>query len=496
MFVSFSLQSDTAAKIPVPGRYSFEADSFRNYLDRRVPELMRHYKIPGVSLSVLKKGRILWSDSYGYADIQAGRKMTNDSYYRVESLSKSLTAWGVMKLIEQGRLDPDQPVMTYFKNRVIPDSEYSEESVTVRMLLSHTAGMPLGSIGLRYAPGEKKPALRQQLLADAFLKQEPGRSFSYSNTGFNILEALIEEITERDFSEYMKNELLLPLGMEHSSFDWNESFNDQIPKGYDLKGNPVPVYVYAEKASGGLFASVADIAAFLAAGMTNDSVADRKVINTQSINELYMPRADIHGFYGLAFDAYGFGHFIESLSNGRIAVSHGGQGTGWMTHFHSVPSTGDGIVILTNSQRSWLLISHLLTDWAGWNGFSGVGMSRILLGEKIIRTLIVLLLSLLLWQAGRLIIAVFSGRRRFRLLSGTSGLKSYVYFGCFVIIASCLILAVTRKYLFISSLYPSSSRWLGYSLAFGSFLFLMSSFFPSITKSKGGCVHFPCNTAE
>ncbi|HQG75845.1 MAG TPA: serine hydrolase domain-containing protein [Bacteroidales bacterium] len=449
-----------------------------NYLDKRVPELMRHYKIPGVSISVLKKGQIIWSNSYGYADVQTGRNMTNDSYYRVESISKSLTAWGVMKLVEQGKLDLDQPVMTYFKNRLIPDSEYSVESVTLRMLLTHTSGMPLGAIGLRYSPGEEKPALRQQLSADALLKQEPGKSFSYSNTGFNILEALIEEVTERDFSEFMKNELLLPLGMEHSSFEWNESFNDQIPTGYDLKGNPVSVYVYAEKASGGLFASVADIATFLTAGMTYDPITDRKVINAQSINELYTPQAEIHGFYGLAFDSYGFGHFIETLSNGKIAVSHGGQGTGWMTHFHSVPSTGDGIVILTNSQRSWLLISHLLTDWAEWNGFTRVGMSRIIYGEKIVWSIIALIMCLLLWRTVRFVVDVCSGRRFFRPLAKSSWLSRSIQLAGFGVIVTVLVWATTRKYLFICSLYPSASAWLGYELTYASALLLLFASFP------------------
>ncbi len=342
-------------------------ESFTAYLDERIPALMKGYDIPGVNIALVKKGRMVWSKAYGYADLEAGRKMTTDTYCRVESISKSVTAWGVVKLLEQGKIELDKPVKLYIINWEFPESDYSTGKVTIRQLLSHTAGMPLGTIGVRYSPKEDVPSLEESLSKDAVLKQEPGLSFSYSNTGFNLLELLIEEVTGHDFAEYMAEEVLNPLGMHHSGFTWSEEWEPPVPIGYDLDGNPVPVYVYPDKASGGLFATVEDIATFITAGMINFSPRGHEVLDAQSINKLYTPTVEIPGLYGLAFDSYGLGHFIESLPNDRKAVSHGGQGSGWMTHFHSVPETGDGIVILTNSQRSWPLIAHILSDWAEWN---------------------------------------------------------------------------------------------------------------------------------
>lgn len=99
---------------------------------------------------------------------------------------------------------------------------------------------------------------------------------------------------------------------------------------------------------------------FIKAGMVNYSDTGNNVLNYRSITDLYKPVVKVPGLYGIAFNSYGLGHFIEYLPEGLKAVSHGGQGHGWMTHFHFIPEMGDGIVILTNSQRSWPLIAGVL----------------------------------------------------------------------------------------------------------------------------------------
>ncbi len=110
----------------------------------------------------------------------------------------------------------------------------------------------------------------------------------------------------------------------------------EVPTGYDLNGNEVPVYIYPAKGSGGLFATAKDIATFISSNMM-------RYIETSEVQEI--------GIYNLVFDAYGRGGYIEELANGMDAISHGGQGGGIMTHYHFVPETGDGVVILTNTKE-------------------------------------------------------------------------------------------------------------------------------------------------
>ncbi|WP_456439233.1 serine hydrolase domain-containing protein [Caldithrix abyssi] len=454
---------------------------FTAQLDEHIPAIMQDYAIPGVCLALIRKGEIVWQKAYGYADLAEGRKMTVDTPCRVESISKSLTALGVIKLVEQGRIDLDAPLQNYLGDWKLPDTEFNEEAVTVRRLLSHTAGMPLGSIGpaVEYAPGSPMPLLREFLSREAWLETAPGSGFAYSNTGFNLLELLIEEVTGRRFAEYMADEVLQPLDMRQSTFAWNEAWRSQIPTGYDLQGRPVPPYVYPVKASGGLFATAGDIARFVCAGM-------KATLNTEKSNELqkcfqrlYARQTDIPGLFGLVADAYGFGHFIEILADGKKAVWHGGQGHGWMTHFHSVPETGDGMVMLTNSQRSWPAFAYILSDWARWSDVSKVGLEKIILGQKIVWTMIGLLFFFVLWQAERLVRGIISGRRRFTLWSANGRAVRLIQSGLFTVLISLLFCAGAQDYLVISSMFPIAASWLGYTLFCCALISGLSALFPA-----------------
>lgn len=459
-------------------------EEFTAYLDGRIPALMKEYAIPGVNIALIQKGQTVWSKAYGYADLEKGRKMTTDTYCRVESISKSVTAWGVMKLVQEGKIELDKPVEQYLQNWEFPESGFSGEQVTVRQLLSHSAGLPLGNIFERYSPNEEIPSLENSLSKEAILIQEPGLSFSYSNTGFNLLELLIEEVTGRDFAEYMKEEVLIPLGMYKSSFTWSKELDPAVPVGYDLKGNPIPIYIYPEKASGGLFASVENIAAFVAAGMTNFPHTDQKVLASPNMNTLYTPVVHIPGFYGLAFHSYGLGHFIENLPDGKQAVAHGGQGGGCMTHFHSVPETGDGIVILTNSQRSWPFFAYILSDWAQWSGFTSVGMGKIIWAQKVLWTLIGLIWFIVLRQVRRLGQGLISGRRQFAPLTKESRFLRIGQSGLSILLMLGLFWCIGQDYLFISSVFPIASSWLGFSVFIFAMVLLLSAVFPCREDTK------------
>lgn len=453
-------------------------ERFTSYLDMRIPVLMEDYDIPGASIALIQKGKTTWVKAYGYADLEAGRKMTVDTPVMVQSISKSVTAWGVMKLVQEGKIQLDQPIEDYLNSFSLPETAFSEKKVTVRRLLSNSAGMPLGNILERYSPKEKIPSLKESLSREARLQQEPGEAFSYSNTGFNLLELLIEEVTGRDFAGYMEEEVLVPLGMDHSSFTWSEKWYPPVPTGYDLKGTPVPVYVYPGRASGGLFATVEDIASFVSAGMPGFSQSGSEVLIPENIRLLHTPEIEVPGFYGFAFDHYGLGHFIETLPDGKTSVSHGGQGYGWMTHFQSVPETGDGIVILTNSQRSWPFFAYILKDWSEWNGLPPMGMSKIILGQRLVWALTGVIMFAVLWLSWHMGKEVASGRRRFGPLSKNNLLRRSVAACLSVILLSCLFWCINQDYLFITSLLPKASVWLGVSILGFALVLLTSAVFP------------------
>ncbi len=457
-------------------------EDFTTYLDERIPNLMGRYDIPGIIVALVREGEPAWAGAYGYAELAEGRKMTTDTYCRVESISKPVTAWGVMKLVQEGKVELDAPVVRYLNSWTFPKSEFAVEEITVRQLLSHTAGLPLGTIGVRYDPKGEVPTLKEALTKDAHLMQAPGQGYSYSNTGFNILELLIEEVTGRGFAEYMQNEVLLPLGMEHSSFTWSESLQPPVPDGHDLQGNPIPPYVYPDKAAGGLFAAVGDIAAFAAAGMPEYSPVGFPVLHAPRIQQLYEPMVERPGIYGLAFDSYGLGYFIEWLPTGQKAVSHGGQGSGWMAHLHAVPETGDAIIIFSNSQRSWPFFAYILNDWAAWSGFTSVGMGKIVSATMVLRGLIALVFALSAWQLWRIGRGTAAGMRRLAPFSKAYRLLRMVQAGLFVVLVAALLWALSQDYLFVASVFPAAAGWLGWAVFATAVALLGSAVFPRIVR--------------
>lgn len=485
-----------ASKIPTGVKTGQNAapEEFTTYLDNRIPIIMDNYNIPGVCMALIIEGETRWMGAYGYADLKEGREMTTSTICRVESISKPVTAWGVMKLVEQGVIDTDMPVAAYLKSWQFPESEYHAERITVGHLLSHTAGLPLGDIASRYSPKGNIPSLKESLSAEAVLRQEPGSGFNYSNTGFNLLELLIEEVTGRAFTEYMEAEVLIPLGMNNSSFSWSEGMEPPVPMGYTKQGKAVPVHVYHGKASGGLFAGVEDIAAFVAAGMEAPFRSGHEVLSPKYISKLYACEAEDLGLYGLVFDAYGSGHFIENLFGGEYAVSHGGQGYGWMTHFHSVPATGDGIVILTNSQRSWPFFASILGDWAQWRGFGRIGMGKINLGQKIVWALIGMILFVSLWQVLRPGRGLLSGSRQFAPLYAEGWPVRLLQVTLSIFLLTGLLWAVNQDYLFLSSVFPIASVWLGYSLLVLAVVLLWLALFP--VKDAGLPVNNYCSESK
>lgn len=444
----------------------------------RIPELMATYGVPGVGVALVQRGTLAWSSAFGYADLDGAQPMTVSAVVRAESISKSVTAWGVLRLVEQGLIDLDDPVAGYLRQSVLATNVLPEDDLTLRQLLSHTAGMPLGTIGIEYSPRGDVPSLEEDLLREVRIVGDPGASFSYSNVGFDVLELVIEEVTGEDFARFMAREVLQPLGMTDSSFAWNEDFASAVPTGYDLSGRPVPPYVYAAKASGGLFATVEDLGRFVAAGMLGPSSVASPVLKLDSIEQLYTPTAEISGLFRFVAPAYGLGYFVERLPSGERVVWHGGQGSGWMTDFHAIPETGNGIVIVTNSQRSWPLIAHVLLMWTEANDLSPVGFSSIVGATSALWLLIGFVLLASLWRMWRIGRELRSGYRAVAPLARRARFLRIGQVWVGVGLVWVLVWAVSQDYLFMSSIFPTATSWLGIATAALALVLLASAVMP------------------
>lgn len=453
------------------------------YWERRIPRLMQALDIPGAAVTVIVDGRPVWAGYFGWADQESKRPMAEDTLFQVGSIAKSVTSWGIADLQDAEKLKLDGALTEYLTSWWPPTDAETVGSLTIRQLLSHTAGTGLGPIDQRYHPDDPDiPELRAALTANFQWTGAAGANFSYSNTGFNVLEVLVEDVSGLEFSVFMDQHVLQPLGMGDASFGLPPDRVERLATGYDARQRPVAAYVYPESASGGLFASLKDIAAFVAAG----AVASMGTPANASVQQLYQPQTAIPGVYGQVFSHYGLGHFLEYLGGEQLAVSHGGQGYGWMNHFHLIPETGHGIVILTNSQRSWPFFAQLLTDWSRWLGYDSIGMGVILQAKAAVWALIGLLLYMLLWRMETLIRGSVTGQRRW-FWSATDGRwRVWLQLGLAILLLTGLAWAHSQPYLLLTAILPKASSWLGVVLLFVALLLAIESMVPPLHPASMG----------
>lgn len=397
---------------------------FRAYLDRAAPLILHHFAVPGMVISTVVHGAPSQTYAYGFADKDLRRPMTPDTVFRVASISKSLTAWGVLRLAQAGKIDIDAPVQRYLSRWPLPKSYLPTSGITARRLLNHTAGLNAGADQFRRSDEPERSAremLAQEgdgpIVGPARLVSPPGAVFRYSVPGYTLLRLLLEEQSHRSFEQYMRSEILLPLRMTSSSFEWDARLRRRTATPYLANGKPMPVLIPLDVAADSLFSTGPDLARFVAAPLPDDKLpAGAGVLTAQMVDRFYasVDRTPTIQLEGLKVDGPGLGCFLEQLPNGGVIITNGGYDPGWSSQFYIVPSTGDGIVVLTNSEVGEPVIAEVLADWASWRGLPPTKMTR---AHYVLRLNVALVLGILvmicLYFGSDVIIETGTGARRF-----------------------------------------------------------------------------------
>lgn len=328
-------------------------------------------------LVLLEDGEVV-----GRHQLSIGEPVDADSVFQVASLSKWVSAWGVLRLVEEGRLELDAPVSGYLTRWSLPESEYDLDGVTVRRLLSHTAGLGDGLGYAGFPPGTPVQSIEDSLThaADAMrgasgsvrVDEPPGSSWRYSGGGFTLLQLLVEERSGEPFARFMQREVLEPLGMEHSSFVWPPNADpeaaaagsgDRLVTFYDADGQPAPHYRYTALAAASLYTSASDLVRFLQAQLPGDDGAapGRGVLSPGMLEEMRRPQGS-----RLGRDVYGLGTMLYAPDgSGGFVIGHDGNNRPAInTAARLDPATGDGIVLLETGRP--LLASRLAGEWVFW----------------------------------------------------------------------------------------------------------------------------------
>ena len=303
----------------------------------------------------------------------AGKPVDRNTVFQVSSLSKWISAFGIMKLVEDGKLDLDAPVSKYLTRWQLPPSEFNNEEVTVRRLLSHTAGLTDGLGYSGFETGTPVQSIEQSLTkaSDAdegisgavYVGIKPGSEFKYSGGGYTLLQLLVEEVSDQSFASYMKESVFEPLGMIHSTYVWDDSSTYLLAEFYNSDGTKSKHYRYTALAATSLYTSLSDLELFFQAHLEgkNKEPIGRNVVKPETVKMMREPHGQTMGI-----DIWGLGTVLYATTDGNdFIIGHDGKSTPPInTAIRLNPETGDGIIILETGNP--IIATKLASEWVFW----------------------------------------------------------------------------------------------------------------------------------
>lgn len=242
------------------------------YWGMTLSERLKYYKSPAFSLVFINDGKIDCTYNYGYKNRDEGNAVTENTLFQAGSISKTVFATAVMRLVQKDKIDLDKDIREYSDTSFYKTYDNQNHVITLRQLLSHTAGLNLhGFAGYQY--GQLIPSLDQILRGEEpannlplFLKNEPGTVWEYSGGGYILAQKIVCDVCGTDFETILQSEVLQPFGMIHSTYQQpiNEDKRFDIACGYDWYNQILP-YGYntmPELAAAGLWTTPSDLALF------------------------------------------------------------------------------------------------------------------------------------------------------------------------------------------------------------------------------------------
>lgn len=336
-------------------------------LDKKIPAWLDEFIVPGAAIALIENGEVILQKGYGFADLKKNTKIDNQTGFNIGSISKTIAAWGVMKLVEEGKIELDSPAEKYLTRWHLPESEYDVNGVTIRRLLSHTAGLSLhGYPG--WSPNDTLPSIEESLSGknngpgDVRIIMEPGTKWKYSGGGFTILQLIIEEVTGQKFADYMQAEVLNPLGMKNSSYTIDAKILGASSLEHNGYGEVIPYELFTAEAAAGLHTTIEDFAIFaqVSLNISSTSGVQQSILKQSTLELMTSPAPASNGRYGL-------GYQIDSIQNSQaVLVGHRGANTGWHAYLRVNQKTGDGFAMITNGGSGANIYRQAYCDWIDW----------------------------------------------------------------------------------------------------------------------------------
>jgi len=328
---------------------TIEEQGFEIWLDSEAPSLLEKHKVPGVAVAFVRDDKVIYLKCWGVKCVYKNSPITTHTLFEAASMTKPVFAYGVYTLVRDKRLELDRPLSEYLQEPVIKGDDERVRKITTRMVLSHTSGIPNkitrrwvmtdSEIETSNAPGPLK------------LEFEPGSSVRYSGEGYNYLQHVVEKITDQRLDLFMKSAVLGPLGMNDSTFVWDDKKDTSVAIPHDESGRAVNEWQWRSRepmAAGTLITTIVDYAKFLSAMLSNrkfnHSMRTQTLLTTE-IDQMLQPQfKPKEGF------AWSLGWGLEEQQN-ETFFWQWGDNPG-VKHFAAGSrSRKEAVVVLTNGQN-------------------------------------------------------------------------------------------------------------------------------------------------
>ena len=326
---------------------------------------MERSQSPGAVFGVIIDGELVWMKAAGVREKTGNAPVTPETVFRIASMTKSFTAMSILKLRDEGKLSLDDPVSKYIPELANLQYPTSDSPVlTIRHLLTHSEGFPEDNPWGDRQLAQTNETMRAWLRAGIPFSTSPGTAFEYSNYGFAILGQIVAKVSGRPYADYVRDNVLKPLGMNSSTFEMSSVPRDQIALGYRREDNawkPEPILAHGSfGAMGGLWTTAPDLAryvAFLMSAFPPRDEVERGPIKRSSAREMQQAwrpspasafRPTVDAPLQISVSAYGYGLGVSQDCRFGYVVGHGGGLPGYGSLERWFPEYGVGLIGMSN----------------------------------------------------------------------------------------------------------------------------------------------------
>ena len=341
------------------------AQDLRARIDSYLVEQVRTSRIPGLSAAVVRDGAVIYAGAHGVRELGEDKELSPQHVFHFESVSKPFVATAIVQLFEKGKLDLDDPVTKSLPYFSLSDERFRD--ITLREMLNHTSGMPdvedYEWDNPKFDEGAAERFVRA--MASEQLLWAPGTAWQYSNMAFDALGDVIAKVSGMTFEDYVRTNILEPLGMNSSSFIYPEIDEALRTNGHvDDPAQVSDVYPYNRRhaPSSTLNSSVIDMTHWLLVNLNRGELGGRRILKNDSYDLLWRPTTELpiparfgryasEDFSDLPAFRVGLSWFLGEIA-GHPTVFHGGRDTGFSSFVLLLPDDRIGVVVASNWEQS------------------------------------------------------------------------------------------------------------------------------------------------